>query len=319
MAYADGGPHHPTMSSRTRHHWRIPLLLIASLALPVARAAKSTSDDGTRRDFRVVTLNLWHDKADWPRRQAMIVDELQRQQPDVITLQEVLQHDDLPNQARTLAEALGYAYRFSSVDASNAARRYGNALLSRHPIASSSVHDLEPLNDYRTLLQARVRIGDDDIDFYVTHLNFSADGAAIRQRQADDIAATIARLSGDRPAIIAGDFNTDADAPELQPLRDRFIDSYGHCHRDASARAASHSTLNPAFHPAQRIDHVLVDPLRFRVIAVQRILDRPDRDGAWASDHFGVMATLRRLDVSTASAKPDCSTARNDGQLSRSR
>jgi hypothetical protein len=73
----------------------------------------------------VVTLNLWHDRSDWPRRQALIVDELRRLQPDVILLQEVLQDEGLPNQAGTLAERLGYAWHFVSVDPPDRARRYG--------------------------------------------------------------------------------------------------------------------------------------------------------------------------------------------------
>lgn len=77
----------------------------------------------------VVSLNLWHDQADWPRRLAVILDTLRRERPDVLCLQEVLQHEALPNQAETIGDSLGYRRTFSSVDGPESPRRYGNAIL----------------------------------------------------------------------------------------------------------------------------------------------------------------------------------------------
>src|SRR5689334_2368988 len=97
---------------RRRH--ALALMLPALLPLRVRARALATAPDG---DISVVTLNLWHDKADWPARQRIIVATLRALRPDVIVLQEVLQHATLPNQAMTLADALGYEYRFASLDA----------------------------------------------------------------------------------------------------------------------------------------------------------------------------------------------------------
>ncbi len=84
----------------------------------------------------VVTLNLWHDKADEPARLAAIADTLAALRPDVIVLQEVLQHAErgLANQAETLGARLGYAVVFVSVDGPGRPKRYGNAVLTRHPV-----------------------------------------------------------------------------------------------------------------------------------------------------------------------------------------
>lgn len=258
--------------------------------------------------IRVVTLNLWHDKADWPKRQARIVVALRRLRPDVIALQEVLQGHDLPNQAQTLARTLGYRYRFASVDAPSSARRYGNALLTRHRIVADDVVALRPLDDYRTLLHARLVVDDRAIDVYVTHLHYVPAGGAIRRQQIDDVLARIEAKSGGRPTLIAGDFNTGADAQELAPLAARYVDSYDRCHPDAAQDDPASSTLNPAFHPPQRIDHVFFDAKHFTVLSAQRLFDQPYSDGSWASDHFGVMATLRL--GSSANPAPDaCGTA----------
>src|SRR5690606_28335784 len=96
------------------------LLALASAFMLAACAA--VPDPAARADdaaagITLVTLNLWHDKGDWPARQRVIVETLRELRPDVVVLQEVFQHEGLPNQARTLAEALGYEYVFASVDA----------------------------------------------------------------------------------------------------------------------------------------------------------------------------------------------------------
>jgi endonuclease/exonuclease/phosphatase (EEP) superfamily protein YafD len=75
------------------------LLLLALCAQPVA-AAVATTDTLT-----VVTLNLWHDQRDWPKRLSAILAEMRRIRPDVLCLQEVLQHPELRNQAETSATA----------------------------------------------------------------------------------------------------------------------------------------------------------------------------------------------------------------------
>ena len=84
----------------------------------------------------MVTLNLYHDRDDWPQRRAFIVEELRKAKPGLIALQEVLQEvlqaPGLRNQAVELAEALGHRYVFVSQDAQRLPRRHGNAILSRH-------------------------------------------------------------------------------------------------------------------------------------------------------------------------------------------
>src|SRR5690606_32407519 len=92
------------------------------------------SSDASAGTLTIVTLNLWHDQQEWPTRLGAIVAELRRLNPDVVALQEVLQHEDLPNQAETIARMLGQGYHFTSVDPADQPRRYGNAILTRHPV-----------------------------------------------------------------------------------------------------------------------------------------------------------------------------------------
>ena len=91
------------------------LLLLALLVMLAAcRTAPPTHTAMPQVDstLKLVTLNLYHDKDEWPKRRTQIVNTLAALQPDVIALQEVLQHDTLPNQAQWLAQELGYQVAF---------------------------------------------------------------------------------------------------------------------------------------------------------------------------------------------------------------
>jgi endonuclease/exonuclease/phosphatase family metal-dependent hydrolase len=263
------------------------ILLLAMLPTGCHRGTR----DGA--PLTVVTLNLWHDKQDWPHRQNLIVAGLQSQSPDVILLQEVLQDAGLPNQAATLAERLGYRYRFFSVDPPDRARRYGNAILTRaEPIATHETR-LAPLDDYRNAGHVLADIHGRRIAIYVTHLHHTADGAEIRVRQVADLLAFVAATRGDAPVLIGGDFNTRADAPELQPLTDAFDDAYALAHPGEPVDAPERSTLNIHLgHAPLRIDHVFFQRDAFRVVEARIILDRADAGGAWPSDHYGMRVDL---------------------------
>lgn len=246
--------------------------------------------------FSIVTLNLWHDEGDWTKRQALIVKTLDALKPDLIALQEVLQHEGLPNQAQTLAAALGYRYVFVSVDPPGSAKRYGNAILTRHRIASHDWKALRPLNDYRTVAHARIAVGGGTVELYTTHLNHTNEGADIRRRQTADLLDDVRATSKGGAVLVVGDLNAPANAPELADLAAVFDDAYDSRHPAAAQDALEHSTLNTAYYDYAplRIDHVLFDPARFDVLDCRRLFDRPGPDGTWASDHFGVWAKLRR-------------------------
>lgn len=240
----------------------------------------------------VVTLNLYHDKDDWPRRRIQIAQTLEELQPDVIALQEVLQHETLPNQAQWLAHELGYHGYFISVDAEDKTRRYGNALLTRHPVLARGQQRLNPLEDSRTAGFVRIKLQGQAVNVYVTHLHHTVEGKALRARQIDDLMAFLHASSQGLPSLVVGDFNTSADSTELYCLREDFTDSFGTLHPQATPEAAS--TLNPAYFPVpQRIDHVFYQRDRFQPLSAQLLFSQPDAQGTWASDHRGLSATLR--------------------------
>jgi endonuclease/exonuclease/phosphatase family metal-dependent hydrolase len=272
---------------------------LLALALSLALAACASTPPSTAQagadslELTLVTLNLWHDKGDWPKRQRLIVEKLRELHPDVITLQEVFQHEGLPNQARTLADALGYEYVFASVDAADKPKRFGNAILSRHPILANDWKALEPLDDYRNIVHVRIAVDGREVNVYDTHLHWTDQGGAIRATQVADALDYIAATSGDAPSVLAGDLNASMDAPELRPLLGPFLDAYAAMHPDMAPGDRAHSTLNLDQYPPKHIDQVLLQRDAFVPVKAQVIFDQPDAAGTWASDHYGVLARFR--------------------------
>lgn len=271
-------------------------LLCVLLALTLAACGSVQSQDGaavdhTPADLRVVTLNIYHDKADWPKRLPLIVAQLRALDADVIALQEVLQFDGLPNQAHAIGDALGYSVQFVSNDPDEQAHRYGNALLTRLPVLTQAWTPLAPHEDSRSMGHARLRFDGRPIDVYFTHLHHTAEGSALRRQQLRDARTFMARRNDGTPALVMGDFNAPASAPELDAL-DGFFDTFGALHPEADARGVT--TLNPHFFDVgRRIDHVFAQTGRFDAIEARIVLDTAGADGTWPSDHFGTFVVLR--------------------------
>ena len=249
-------------------------------------AACATTPAPRQARLRLACFNIWHNQGDWPARLALLIEALRGADADVIGLQEVLEDANvgLPNQARTIAEALGgYEVHFSSVDAEGGPRRYGNAILSRLPVLAHDWKKLEPLDDYRTAIRARVDLGGRAVDIVNTHLAHQADAQAVRATQVADLMGWIP--TDGTPLIAMGDFNAVQEDAGLNALTGpRFF--------SALPRNSVDTTLNPAKgHTRRVIDHIFAEAARFAPVEARRIGDQPV-NGEYPSDHFGVAATV---------------------------
>lgn len=283
-----------------------PLKAMLLAALPFGALSGTTGSADPeqharpRDELTVVTLNIYHDRADWPSRRPLVLEGLKVLRPDVIVLQEVLQHESLRNQAEDLGDVLGYESWFVSANPPGDERRFGNAILTPHPVLERTGQPLEPRDDWRTLAHARVDIRGNVVDVYGTHLHHTLEGSDIRARQVHNLLSLVAARDDGTPALLAGDFNATVTTPELAPLFTRYFDVFGSTGERGRAqdvgKTADFTTLNPQFFEAamqRRIDHVLAERGRFEVLEARRVLDRPDEAGTWPSDHFGVYARLR--------------------------
>ena len=264
------------------------LVALALCGLPAVTSGATTDT------LTVVTLNLWHDQHDWPKRLDVILAEMRRIRPDVLCLQEVLQNPNLRNQAETLGDSLGCHVQFASVDGPERPKRYGNAILTPHPVLVGESRNLAPADDYRAVAHVRFAWRGREIDAYATHLHHTTEGGSIRAAQIRHLLAYVDSTRSKGPTVIAGDFNAELGTPEMDLITVGHLDAFHVVHPKASRAEAA--TYNQRFGPDPGvIDHIFVErkPARLTPIACDVIFRTVGPDSVWASDHFGLVGRLR--------------------------
>ena len=276
---------HGTRLFRMTLAWAV--VFVSCLQSPAAAAADADT-------LTAVTLNLWHDQHDWPKRLERIVRELRGIRPDVLCLQEVLQNPNLRNQAETLGDSLGCHVHFASVDGPERSKRYGNAILTPHRVLAAGSRNLAPAEDYRAVAHVRFEWRGHEIDTYSTHLHHTTGGGAIRATQIRHLLAYVDSTRGEGPVVLAGDFNCELGSPEMNLVTTRYLDAFRGVHPKASRAEAV--TFNKRFGPDPgAIDHIFVDrrmPRRLKPLASEVIFRAVGADGVWASDHYGVVVRM---------------------------
>lgn len=260
------------------------------------------------RTIRVLTLNIWNRGDPWEERLEVIRAGIAAMQPDVICLQEVL---SLPgfDQAQLIAEGGGYHVAFGSDGDDH--YLFGNAILSRWPIERTAVRPLPRggTDENRAVTFAALATPFGTLPVFSTHLNWKLHQGHVRVLQVRDVVAFIDQETddGDLPAVLSGDFNAEPDADEIRYLRGLtglggecvyFCDCWSAA--GDGTQGATFVRRNPyAGHylePDRRIDYVFVRGPNERmegVVTECRVaFDRPMGD-VWASDHLGVLATIR--------------------------
>ena len=233
-------------------------------------------------DLRIATYNIHRcrglDRRVVPARVAAV---LERIGADVIALQEVVGAGPTgEGQAQALGAALGMGWVMASV---RQLRRhlFGNAILSRFPIAHHSQYDLswrtcEP----RACQRADLEIGGGRlVHIYNVHL-----GTAVLERryQAPRLAAFVhdRRVTG--PKVLLGDFNEWMRGLATRTLSSLFdsIDLRGHLRRRRTY---------PGLFPVVHLDHIYYEGR----VEVRRVELPRTRQALIASDHLPLVADLR--------------------------
>jgi len=279
----------------------------------------------TTTSLRVATINVWNKTGPWLARLPLLRRELERLAPDLVGLQEVLRF--LPDsaggaplttkndQATEIADGLGFEIAYSVASDYGNGLKFGNALLSRHPIIEQQSFALpgSESGETRSLLYAVCQTPHGSLPVFVTHLNWKYHHGAVRQRQVAFIAERVAELSPidgpHLPPVLMGDFNAAPDADEirflvgLHSLADKtvfFADAWvyagqgpGYTFDRSNAFAAK------AREPSRRIDYIFVRgpdrQFRGEPLHAELAFHEAERSGAepvWPSDHFGLFADL---------------------------
>ena len=211
-----------------------------------------------------------------------IAEVLKQIDADVIALQEVVGMDEAArehNQVHAIAEELGYDFRIGE----NRRLRggaYGNALLSRLPIAGDNNHDLtfrryEP----RGCLQVTIASPSDSqssLEIFNVHLGT---GFFERRYQAHRLFDVINGNSSSAPRIVLGDFNEWTRGRTTHLLSN-------HLNSAEPERLVGRARTYPGVFPLLHLDHVYYDShLELKSITVHR-----SRLALLASDHLPIVA-----------------------------
>lgn len=253
--------------------------------------------------MRIATLNIWHRSNPWNERKAAILKELAELSPDILGLQEVLAPVDAEasgDQAKELAEGLGYEIAYAPACVWGGVTYLGNAILTRYPILDAS---FEPLpghaNESRSYVHAMLDTPHGAAPIFVTHLAWRPEDFATRIRQVEflkkRIEELVPRSNQGLPAIVMGDLNAEPHSQEIRLFTDDFADSWvaaGDGTDGFTWDRRNEYTHEHDVH-SQRIDYILVQqpmaPLR---ITSTRLAFARQHAGVWPSDHFGIVATF---------------------------
>ena len=205
---------------------------------------------------RVMTYNIHHGRGMDERVDLDRIGKLIREQNvDLVALQEVdkgTQRTDGIDIAADLAALTGMHFVFEkNIDFQGG--EYGNAILSRHPILTSTNRHYKMLRpgEQRGMLSATIEVNGRKLIFVATHLDYRPDPAE-RISNVGEIEEFVS-ASGTNPIIIAGDFNHTRGATVHLGMKEMFTDSW------EAAGDGDGFTYSSEL-PTKRIDYIYLFP-----------------------------------------------------------
>jgi endonuclease/exonuclease/phosphatase family metal-dependent hydrolase len=247
--------------------------------------------------LKVMTLNLWGYRGDWPARRARLVQCMQDEEIDVVLLQEVAEKALHPNQAWELSQLTGYAMLFTP------AQRFfpwpsvstGLAVLSRFPISNPLITEILPSSSLipsgageRRIAQ-RVELSLDGMSVVLYNTHFPAD-TVVRSTVAQRLWSQVIQEESVL-IVVGGDFNAHPQEEAitfllggvpLHGMRGTLVDAW------VTAGIGPPNTY-PAERPDARIDYILYQAEPSVVLQECRVIGQAD---AAMSDHAAVVATF---------------------------
>ena len=263
---------------------------------------------GKRRNgpLRVMSLNMLHGYptfAHMIRRLDLIVEEIRRQDADIVCLQEVPWTWKLGSGAQYLSERTGLNYFYLRANGNRWAILFeeGVVILSRYPLTEPRFIELEPqagFFEHRVVLHAIVQIPWRSVRVFVTHLTPSAPG--INRQQVEALRSFVER-TGSGPAIIAGDFNAAEHSPQIKALSRKWIDVFRASNPDDAGLTCciADLTQQPTIPLRSRVDYVFLNAdaaPTAQVLLARRVLAQPfqaSQSRLWASDHIGLFTMIQ--------------------------
>lgn len=245
-------------------------VLAASAVLAAPHAlARVDSKEGAPAKLRIVTFNLYN--RPWERRARLdrALEELRKQQPDVICLQEVSTGWILPGDPVVeMAQELHMSFARFWHEENLGIFKTGIAVLSRFPIRAPEYREFKRHGfwDAKGYMLAHLQLpGGTELQIINLHMASTAD-ESIRRAEWEELTTFVEPLKQGGAVVVAGDFNTQPAHPAMTAFATRLgarslYDGWKDISRmrtwTPDYRDPCGSAVDPA---AQLIDHVLLVP-----------------------------------------------------------
>lgn len=258
--------------------------------------------------MRVLTLNLWGRQGEWSARREVVRDGLRELRPDILAFQESIvtpHYDQVKDLLSREYEVIHQNGR--SPDGT------GNSIATRFPLGEVRerfLHVTPRVDSGHSWIGSVAAI---DVTapkpigkVLLVHVKPSWQPGYERERELQSAAAAafIHEVLGDEglPVVLMGDFDAAPDTSSVKSWKSRsgpnlhYVDAWEAAHPGEEGHTFTpRNPLVPAGgwteEEGRRIDYVLVKGLD--VVNCSLVFDKPER-GVWASDHFGVVADLKR-------------------------
>jgi endonuclease/exonuclease/phosphatase family metal-dependent hydrolase len=262
-----------------------------------------SSDDTT---IRVLTLNVFHDHPRFehlPERLDLIAKEIMRLQADIVCLQEVTWTWKTGHASELLARQVGmnHVYQRANGNRWTILFEEGASILSRYPLENVSFVELEPqagFFEHRIALHATAVTPWGEVGVIVTHLT---NGRPITNYDQTVSLKRFVEQTQEPLKIVAGDFNTTPDSPQVRLLMRDWSDGYLLANPADQDFTCCIDDLTDGSEGARekRIDYIFLvneDSTQYTVRTARRAFTQPfqTEDGyLWVSDHVGLLIELQ--------------------------
>jgi endonuclease/exonuclease/phosphatase family metal-dependent hydrolase len=262
----------------------LAIALLILFALPWAAVGNpelALRSNTAKKTLRVMSYNIhvgvgMDKKLDLQR----IADLINREQPDLVGLQEVdrgVKRTEEKDEIAELAKLTRMDFSFApNLDYQGG--QYGVAILSRHLIQKADHQKYENKREAerRGMLRVEVEIDGRKVNFVTTHLDYQFEDG--RLFETEQLLRLLGGVTG--PLIISGDFNDEPAGSAYKLMRATFEDAW------LQSKAKGQGLTFPANQPVKRIDYIFT-----------RTSDRIRVKKSWvvsslASDHLPLMAEI---------------------------
>ena len=241
--------------------------------------------------MKILTLNTWGTYGPYEKRWGCLMDELKRLLPDILFLQEVT----TPELLNKIAQSIRLPFTCSS-------REAGLSLMSRFPLESTRVLKFNATSptehDDRRALVTNVTNGIKKIPLANTHLSWKPEDESIRLRQVQELLKSL--MDHHDRGILAGDFNDAAGSSVIQEVENAGFVNVSQL-KSPQGSMITWDNQNPFIQthsvkfPDRQIDFLFLHENLFERTTVKTckiVCDRPNSEGLFPSDHYGLLAEI---------------------------